>query len=1173
MPAAADAAPAPKTLWNACTTGSGAGQCVIPRGIAADPSSGHLFVADQGNGRVAELTAWGEFVKAWGWGVIDGAEELQTCTPVSGCREGSLGSGAGQFGKFGPQGVTVDAAGDVYVVDYSNNRVQKFDPTAGPSEEAKLLLTFGSSGTGDGEFAWGLNNFSLGSFIAAGPGNTIYVGDEGRVQKFDSAGNYLESIPLPGEIVQSLAVDPVGDIYLALFKDESEDSGSPKEDVAKLDPTGKELCRAKVKNPRAIASDAIGNLYVADGRKAVAPVEMQVRKFGPNCKEVEDAQFPFADGFDYSSGIATNTVTAAGGVGLYIANVNSTNSYVRAYYPPPDKWPAPPAPPAVLDQFATSADTDSAIVRAKIDPRFWADTRYYVQYGPGECSSGGCWSQPLPPGTPLGGGIVGEGISTAPVVLSGLAPNTTYHYRFVAQSSGGGPAFGSEASFTTLPPEQQPLTSCPNQALRIGAGAKLSECRAYELVSPLDKENGDIEVLDGNYRAGYRNSVFARIVQATPGGEKLTYSATRAFANPESAPWSSQYLAARNPVTGWSSRSISPPRSNLLFNENNTEVPFKSFSENLCSGWVLQDTDLTLNSQAPPGVPNLYRRDYCGAEDYEVLSSVPPPGFSAETEPLKSKYYPEIQGFTADGAHSFMRANAKLTEDASSKDLFQLYETSEGSGGAARLRLISVLPSGKAAAAHASLGTTAEATGEFRNDSIAGAVSTDGSRVFWTASTVEASEVPTKSSGTSERPEPGTIYLRANPLAEQSSNGKCIEAAKACTLAISVANSEFWAADPAGSLVIYQTGDRLFEARIEDSGESLSVKSTLIAEGVAGVMGTSEDATKIYFVSTKALASGAVAGEPNLYLREHGVGVKLVATLGDLDSDHFASPSPVNIKPNFRTSRVSADGQHAVFMSHASPTDYDNTDASSAQPDAEVFLYDAEAGEGAGDLVCVSCNPTGARPAGRKIGAKNEEKTEIWFAAQIPGWEYQHHASRVLAEDGSRLFFESYDSLVPSDTNGARDVYEWQRASGEQACAAIGAALYSRDSGGCLSLISSGKSPQDSEFIDASTDGRDVFFTTRESLFSEDPGLIDVYDARIGGGFAAKIRASSCQGEACQRPATAPNDPTPASAAFRGPGDRRQGKPRCRKGQRKMRRAGKARCVQTKKSKRSTHAR
>jgi DNA-binding beta-propeller fold protein YncE len=1161
-PVAAGAAPPPKTLWQGCSSGSEAAQCSLPRGIAADPATGHLYVADQVNMRIDELTAWGEFVKAWGWGVVDGSQELQTCTATTGCLGGLTGSGAGEFGDFGPQGITLDSTGNVYVVDFSNHRVEKFDPTAGLSgEETELLLSFGSEGTGNGQFSWQLE---VSSFIDVGPGDTIFVGDKERIQKFDSTGAFLQSIPLPGEKVQALAVDSTGKIYVAFFQSPIDGS---KEDVLKLDPTaadpvGEPLCTVKVKDPRALAIDEDDNLYVVDGRKRIGGVEMPIRKFDSGCKEVQDDQFPFADGFDESTGIAINTVTEAGELGLYISNSVNANSYVRAYYPPPDKWPPPLVAPTIEDQFATAVDTDSAIVKAKVNPNFWADTSYSVEYGTEECSLGGCQSKPLPPGLQLGAGIVSESVTTPALVLSGLSLATTYHYRFVAQSSGGGPALGPEETFTTFPAALLPSNSCPNANFREGAGSRLPDCRAYEMVSPIDKNNGGIEVLERNFLSGLGDRGPARLDQTTPQGDAVTYSATRAFAGAQSAPWSSQYIAERDPVSGWSTRSINPPRGNVaLNNESITEIPFNAFSEDLCSAWILQDTDRVLTEGAPTETLNLYRRRNCANEGYEVLTSVEPPGFSIEEAPF-SLYTPEIQGI-ASGGNSLIRVNAPLTEDAAPTQTFQLYETSEGPSPheSAELRLLSVLPNGEAAAVHSSLGTAAGEHGEFRSDSVHNAISRDGSHVFWSTSAAldKGNPVPA-----GKGLQPGNLYLRANPLAPSSENGECDEAGKACTLAIAGPSAEFWTADQTGSLVIYQLGAKLFEAQIEEEGEELTSTSTLIAEGVDGVTGWSEDATRIYFVSSKVLAPGAVEGKPNLYLHEKDVGFELVGTLSSLDVSHFDYPSLDNIRPGFRMSRVSAGGLHAVFSSRAALTGFDNTDAASGEPDAEVFLFDADETGGEGELRCVSCNPSEARPTGREVGREEGIKDPFWAAAQIPRWETQQYASRILSADASRLFFESFDALLPSDTNGAKDVYEWQRAQSQAQCEAKGSPLFVKDSGGCLSLISSGESPADSEFIDASSDGRDVFFTTAQSLFSEDPGSVDLYDARIGGGFAAKPKVAPCQGEACQSPATAPDDRTPASASFHGT----SGKPKprgCPKGKRRVRKAGKARCVKAKK--------
>lgn len=89
-----------------------------------------------------------------------------------------------------------------------------------------------------------------------------------------------------------------------------------------------------------------------------------------------------------------------------------------------------------------------------------------------------------------------------------------------------------------------------------------------------------------------------------------------------------------------------------------------------------------------------------------------------------------------------------------------------------------------------------------------------------------------------------------------------------------------------------------------------------------------------------------------------------------------------------------------------------------------------------------------------------------------------------------------------------------------------------------MDLISSGQSLKDSSFIDASPLGNDVFFTTLSSLLPQDPGLIDIYDARVEGGLPAPPQpAAACEGEACQSPPAPPNDPTPASSSFEGPGN------------------------------------
>src|SRR5665811_2241736 len=58
-------------LWQRCDSNEPAGeQCLNIRGVAADPSNGLIYLADFGNNRIVQFSAWGEFLRAWGWGVV-----------------------------------------------------------------------------------------------------------------------------------------------------------------------------------------------------------------------------------------------------------------------------------------------------------------------------------------------------------------------------------------------------------------------------------------------------------------------------------------------------------------------------------------------------------------------------------------------------------------------------------------------------------------------------------------------------------------------------------------------------------------------------------------------------------------------------------------------------------------------------------------------------------------------------------------------------------------------------------------------------------------------------------------------------------------------------------------------------------------------------------------------
>lgn len=186
--------------------GTGNGQFDLPRGITTDPA-GNIFISDTGNGRIEKFSTTGAFIASIG----------------------TKGTGYGQLGE--PNGIAVDRAGKIYVAEASNHRIQKLttdgnfiaewkgpDPGFyGPrkidiasdqslyvvdqgrtrivrfDQNFKILATWGTKGTGDGQFD---DPTSLAVDRATGK---VYVADprNRRIQVFDANGKFLASWPVP----------------------------------------------------------------------------------------------------------------------------------------------------------------------------------------------------------------------------------------------------------------------------------------------------------------------------------------------------------------------------------------------------------------------------------------------------------------------------------------------------------------------------------------------------------------------------------------------------------------------------------------------------------------------------------------------------------------------------------------------------------------------------------------------------------------------------------------------------------------------------------------------------------------------------------------------------------------------------------------------------------------
>jgi tripartite motif-containing protein 71 len=208
-----DVIPGGGTGFEVCTTttgckggdnsGGGAGQLNGPKGVSLD-AAGNLYVADQGHNRISVFTADGTFLRAFGFDVIPGAPTgFEVCTATTTCKAGVSGGGAGQFSN--PPGVGLDAAGNLYVADQSNNRISVFhtdgtflrafgydvDPGGGTGLEVCTATTTCKAGVAGG--GAGQLSFPQGvSFDAAG---NLYVADQSnnRISVFTADGTFVRA--------------------------------------------------------------------------------------------------------------------------------------------------------------------------------------------------------------------------------------------------------------------------------------------------------------------------------------------------------------------------------------------------------------------------------------------------------------------------------------------------------------------------------------------------------------------------------------------------------------------------------------------------------------------------------------------------------------------------------------------------------------------------------------------------------------------------------------------------------------------------------------------------------------------------------------------------------------------------------------------------------------------
>ncbi|HKO38252.1 MAG TPA: hypothetical protein VJU14_07790, partial [Solirubrobacterales bacterium] len=720
--------------------------------------------------------------------------------------------------------------------------------------------------------------------------------------------------------------------------------------------------------------------------------------------------------------------------------------------------------PQILGTEVTPYSKEASL-RAQVDPG-GLDTIYHFEYGPTAS-----YGQSTPERTLA----ADEGSVSIAASLPGLAPTSTYHFKVVVSNSLGSSESG-DLTFTTVASEGG-VDNCPNAAIRAQQRAQfLSECRAYEMVSPLQKNNGDVAPANPSHAAA--------------DGSGLAYEVPTAFNGAESANHTNQYIGRRTP-TGWETEAVNAyvtpdPLGFVTFNAGYVE-----FTSDLSKGVMLTSHN---PSDRSGDISQDRKRFYLWEKG---VSGFAPMGPLAPSPPL-FEVGPKFAGSSTDMSRVFFESEESLTPESPAA-VPEAYEWHNG-----EFNLIGILPNGDVAPGGAQIGQGSLGSGA--KPDTRPAVSGDGTQVVLTMGS------------------PSQLYLRENGeskliSASQVSGEEGTAAPNGATFMGSSSEdgrklTKIYFASP-DPLTDDAEGDpSVFEAQelyaYDVETEELvfmtprtspsAVPSALV---YSAWVEASSDGSYVYFIASGGLTPGAEG--PQFYLWHDGE----LTALGPPGT--YPPNTSVSGYSELTRTRVSIDGKRFLVRAEAPRNGPaltpDGPLCSNVEPNClkAIYLYDAPADQ----WQCLSCNPNGPTTKSASL------KTAPLGYFGLPGQQYRWN---VLSSDGTRAFFETAEPLVGRDTNNLIDVYEWHE--------------------GQINLVSSGQGEYDTHFLDSSRDGRFVFIATRSRLVSQDTdNFVDAYAVRAGGGFLHEPPVG-CTGDACQsRPTAAPAWAAPGSVRVAGAGN------------------------------------
>lgn len=588
--------------------------------------------------------------------------------------------------------------------------------------------------------------------------------------------------------------------------------------------------------------------------------------------------------------------------------------------------------------------------------------------------------------------------------ISGLAPRTTYHFRLVAEN-GIGQAVSADASFATA-----------------GTG-EISPKRGYEQVTPVDK--GGAQVLSDFH------------VQIAEQGSAIAVSAVSGALNSESAMMRQNFVVRRS-ASGWENwEATDPPIAG-------TPGVFESATQAVSEDYkhAMVASNVVLAPGAVAGAGNLYIKDL-RTGGYEFVGSAPG-GFGELTGGNIQE-----QVFAA-GAPDFswvlFWSEKPMVDGVTGR---ALYRWSKEGG----LSVESQAPSGGLPSS--SIASIPNANFKLPPASADGTLTAFDPGAYFVF-------FPTFEFG-------GGVYIRraggpSTPIAISRLPG-----AEPVNDSSSVLD---WVT-PDGRYVFFQSPNRLTE----------DVPATVTEHAVYRYDTETDDLIFIGFKAEPASFGflGASDDGQTAYLSTAPGSVDPKTTVWHDGATHVVVNEQVTnaTVPKY----VTPDGRYFAWNG----------------PGGKVYLYDAEADE----KVCVSCSPGGG--AGQPAHFSGV------------GRDMGNQKPRAITEDGT-MFFDTKTALLPSDHNSSKDVYAYKD--------------------GHLTLITPGNADLDAFFVGASADGTDVYFQTDQGLVPKDTdNASDVYDARVGGGFAEAPATPKCSGEGCRGTAGGvPPGPSLGSSANDGDG-------------------------------------